>query len=197
MRFINNTRLRFGWAFAAGLSTFLICTPLSGVLVCLDRGVAGGSFVGYFPTQTNGTPFRGAPWLYYIAETLYWIGWGGLGFAVIVGAFRKKTGTTNRATYAGWLTRWNAQLTGLSAVAFSLIPVVFMFAWFGWGVPYLSNLLKPLEVNSPFLYDILHSLVGVLVLPWSFGAMVFALYLYQGGWDRLHSQPNQLACDAW
>jgi hypothetical protein len=191
MQFINNTRLRFGWAFAAGFATFVSCTLLSFALVtCLDRG-GTGSFVGYFPTRANGVPLRGAPWLYYIAETLYWAGFGGLAFAVVVGAFRKKT--ANRANNGGWLTRWNAQVTGFSAVAFCLIPVVFMFAWFGWVVPYLSALLVPLRASSPFLHDILHSLVGMLVLPWSFGAMVFALYLYQRRWNRLHSQTNRMA----
>jgi hypothetical protein len=194
MQFINNTGFRFGWAFAAGLATFVICTSLSVVLaVCLDWAGAGGSFVGYFPPYPPGTPFRGAVWLYYVAAILYWVGLGGLAFAFTVGAFGKKTATLPRPDDAKSSTRWNAQLTPLTVIIFSLIPVLFMFIWFGGIVPRLSALLKPLEGTSPFLYDVLEMLARVLVVPWSFGAMIFALYLYQRRWNRLHSQPNRVS----
>lgn len=85
------------------------------------------------------------------------------------------------------LSKWNVPLGLPEVIAFCSLPCVLMFVWIFFLDPYLSALLASQEHfadASPFIYDIVHAMIGFMILPWSFGPLVIALYFYQRHYDR-------------
>ena len=85
------------------------------------------------------------------------------------------------------LSKWNAPLGLPQVIVFGSLPCVLMFLWISLVGPRLSALLaaqKDFADAAPFAYDVAHTLIGFMLLPWSFGPLVVALYFYQRHHDR-------------
>jgi len=86
------------------------------------------------------------------------------------------------------LRKCNGRLGLGHVLVLGAVMLACLFLWISVIAPYLSTLLEPLQERSPFLHDVLRGLAGVSLLPWTFGAVVITLFLFQLRWDKTHSQ---------
>jgi hypothetical protein len=83
--------------------------------------------------------------------------------------------------------QWNAPLGLFQVLVFGLSLTAFTFTWIVLVVPYLSSLLaakKSFAESHPFLYDVIHTAIAVMLMPLMVGFVFVYCYLYQRRYDR-------------
>jgi hypothetical protein len=82
--------------------------------------------------------------------------------------------------------QWNAPLGLVQVLAVGFLLTGSLAGWILCIMSRLSSLLASqthFAESQPFLYDIVHTAIAVMMLPWSFGVAFIYLYFYQRRYD--------------